>query len=49
LLGACFEVKAADMRIALAIGEGEESCAGGGEGIEGVGGALREVNDFHRT
>src|ERR1700733_14486712 len=41
-------MKAADMRIAFAVGEGEERRAGGVEGFEGVGGGGREVNNDHR-
>lgn len=35
------------MRVALAVGEGEEAGAGGVEGFQGVGGAMGEVNDAH--
>lgn len=36
------------MRVALAVGEGEEAGAGGAEGLEGVGRGASEVDNAHR-
>lgn len=45
--GAFFQMKAANVGVARAVGEGEESGASGAEGAQTVGGVMGEVDDVH--